>query len=848
MTLVVDSTQLTLSKRGAIEVVPLVVLETFSDRDAQAVASTRYWTRTGRRLRYRWDGVTAVTFEPVIDELSPADRGFSHLPDASEFATRATLRLEIESAPRAGVYLWKALLDENIVGARVTVASLLVDPDVAATDLSVVPGFTTAVHVVRFRGEVTLLSSIRAEGTAFSLVVESQETKLGASVFLPGEISGDLPVILDTAANIELIPTSVRHSGRFVEQVAGVRYSIILDSGSVAPNLPPDAYFQDWVSPSGVSRDNRWMAMTQNGARSDGFAYESVTAPGVNGAPEIDLAYPEGEDAVAVVDDPVYLPKYAMKWAIAAGYVRNLTRLRLSSRSARFADSDLVSTLGYQWTIKHDETDPNNVVSFLFVTPSGIAAFPTNYLHAELCWHEDVFFEADIGSMLDTPAGVFSTAVDVATWPIGNAGFFTMSRGTGYGANVESARVWSGNVSDADMTAALVAGYIVVTSTAPGPIYPLGTACVFKQLGISAGDKQFEITINFAAGEIGKVARVWFVPSRHLGGPITAGFGDQTVRHGARMIEASELSTGDNTFRFHGLVANQADAIDRLSIFVIWNEDTTNKVFSIKANITQRALTEAIVANHPADIVELVVDTYLPSSTLTVDAASFATAKTNTPGIAVTPDLALYPSLGEFLAAVGFAGRINFVFAEGSSGTVLKAFAAESDYDFGAVVRAIGSEFTSMIVTLKPLTEIANHFSWLYNLAEGESPDFIENYLGSLRVTPETNPYSPDVTTLEFTDNEAAFGDRESIAIPIPMIRDETSMLETTGYYVSEALRGQVQRLTCLVPFWVGYDLEPGDILSVLPAWESANQKVRIVRTVFSFNQNGVGLVLESVT
>ena len=214
----------------------------------------------------------------------------------------------------------------------------------------------------------------------------------------------------------------------------------------------------------------------------------------------------------------------------------------------------------------------------------------------------------------------------------------------------------------------------------------------------------------------------------------------------------------------------------------------------------------------------------------------------------MTPDLSRYPTLGELLAAIGFASRINFVYAETSSGTVVKAFAANTNYDFPAPSRALGNEFDDLRLTLRPMTEIANSFGWSYDLVDNADSSYSENYRGSFSANSTSNPYSPTIPDSDFTASEAAFGKRQAIDVPIAMIRDEASALDVTGYYVKESLRGQVERYSCVVPYWLGYDLEPGDIVSILPAWETANQKVRILRVVFDFDRNAVGLVLESVT
>jgi hypothetical protein len=197
---------------------------------------------------------------------------------------------------------------------------------------------------------------------------------------------------------------------------------------------------------------------------------------------------------------------------------------------------------------------------------------------------------------------------------------------------------------------------------------------------------------------------------------------------------------------------------------------------------------------------------------------------------------------------VGFNSRINFSLSESSSGTVVKAFAAETDYDFPAVGTAIGAEFISLTLTLRTLAEIANRFIAVFDQAPGTDGDRFASYRQTLTANEGTNDLSAKVATADITASQSDFGKRDSIEIPFQMIDDSTVAIDVLGYYATESLRGQVGRYSLKVPWWLGYALEAGDIVSILPPWETTAQKVRVTHTVFNFSENGVGLNVESVT
>ena len=891
MTITVAAEQLTRAQRSSVISVPLVVLETFTDRDAQTVGATRYWTRTGRAVRYKWDGSTDQMFEPLLQLVSPISRGFNHLPDAQSYDTREAVELSIDGSSRSGFYLWKTLLAENIIGARVTIASLLIESDHVGVDL----GFSSADHVVRWRGEVTQLSEIEGDGSTFSLLVESKDSKLGSAVLAVGQSGAEIPVLYDETVKVELYPVSLGYRG----EIKGGSYSatskeylgVLWDNndvplGSSNPLKIDDSeiYPAVWTIPHGDDDgdDDEIPFTIWGGHISDPsttgsrfFRYERVDDPGEDGAPQVDLSYTLGANVAptfAIANYTVFVPKFILRWAICGGYVRNITNFRSVNDGSTY--------LVPYWNIWTDTTDPLNVVTYMELIDDKAPiseAFIGDALQAKNAGNVPQF-AVSVLEMWGLPTGAFTTVVDGSSYTLADitsaAGWIISSTTTGTGTNTPGFAAHADLFDPGFPTNMPSASYRHGDESEAAVLRVSDDILVYQstaRLGLFAefdfdtdddmyGDQEIEAVLKFET--FTRVTRVyltiwgtyqysyrnWRKPKAFDQDPRDYEQRQSDAMVCKRRVELEYDGLGTGTYRIKQAIAQATgNYVEKIRITVHFNQNAAANAFYV-TEIRHRPLTLVNQQNHPLDMVETIVSDYLPDSSLTVDASSFATAKANVPGVEVTPELSRYPNLGELLSAVSFAGRTNFVYSETTSGTVLKAFAAEADYDFPAATRDIGAEFVDLKVNVRAMTEIATRFNWLYDLPPAGDVYSSGEYARAVRATRFENPYSADVATSDFTAAEAAFGARESITIPIEMIRDEASLLEVTGYYVNESLRGQVERYTCVVPYWIGYDLEPGDIVSIRPAWESADVKVRVCRTVFNFDANGIGLVLESVT
>jgi hypothetical protein len=296
------------------------------------------------------------------------------------------------------------------------------------------------------------------------------------------------------------------------------------------------------------------------------------------------------------------------------------------------------------------------------------------------------------------------------------------------------------------------------------------------------------------------------------------------------------------------MTVTDADPIVEIGIRLIRDLQLFGSLPKIDITGTWEAFPITLAAGHPTEVAQFAVDQIEDLSIdITIDAATFAVAKTNTPLVNVGADIGgAAQSLNTLLAGLGFNGRINFVYSEGPSGILLKAYAAETTFTWPASIRVL-TEFSDLVIATGSQSELANSFVALYKLIAGTSQQLSTAYLNTFTVNKDFNEITGRVSASSITQSVQRVGNRSSLPIPFPMLSDEASVIEVFAYYINESLRGPVDRFSCMVPYWLGYDLEAGDIVAIRPVWETSNLKCRVVAVAFDFDLNGVGLNLEQV-
>lgn len=822
MAITVDDGQLGLAARSGVACVPLVVLETYSDRDARTVDDTYYWTR-GHGLIYQWNGSTGVWFEPLIQSISPVVRGFSYLPDASQYSTREGLRFSVDTTEKAGDFIWNLLNTSQLIGARITLGSLLIDlTEDAPYNLSSLG----RVHTVRWRGEITSVPLLDAETMTVEFVAETEEVAMHAS-----------------------------------RNMAGVATAHPLDAGKPYPvpigNHTVDALWYD-AGYEVVLRED-----LNSGSTSGTFYFDTS-----NPYPPPIFDYSGGGSADTVFggyiqfdgDREVYTTVVvdgSGLWATVNGITAALrgnltagTRAQLQPRTARYAISGApVSGVVAAWasTIDNERWD-------LISDPDAIAdkAHITNMENGDAGGHVAMLSIGYIGNSPQKNAQLvdrLNASIEVEVegsytvgttptveWDNSTAGAAPFNVfGESHASTVykrQTKYVWT-----------MGTGNITQTNTS-AELFTLGlnkdgARADSRHMGISlgvtiTGPVVLEFTFNFDSAVLDALHYMTIYANPD---PVWLGVFDEYLA-----VDVSKLTTGDQTIRFHCL----ASSISSIYIEWILNDETVNADVRLIGDWVSYAITpNAPVGAHPIDVVELVVDDFLPTAAVSYDATTFATAKTNTAGLSLSTDLSRFPTLGEFLAGVGFNARINFLLSETYTGTELKAFAALTSHLWPAATVAIGDEYAELKATLRPITEIANRFTALYDQGGGSAGSEFETYRKSLGASSIDNTLSGDIADAVFTTSESEYGIRPALELPFQMVDDEDVIKDVLGYYAKEAMRAPVARFSCIVPYWIGYGLEAGDVVSIQPPWEASAVKCRVTQTVFNFDENGIGLNLE---
>lgn len=168
-----DPKQEQIASRSTAMMVTLVKLDTFASYVNEIIDETFYLSTLP--LRYQWDGSTTNTFRGVLKSVLPISRGFPHIPDPNVLTTRDSMGIVFDATKWSGEFPWNRFTDKNLIGARIEVASLLLDLGTPRPDDWQDQSSLGAVHVVRFRGEVTDTPEYDDEGNQFGLTCESLE-------------------------------------------------------------------------------------------------------------------------------------------------------------------------------------------------------------------------------------------------------------------------------------------------------------------------------------------------------------------------------------------------------------------------------------------------------------------------------------------------------------------------------------------------------------------------------------------------------------------------------------------------------------------------------------------------
>jgi len=797
------------------------VLETFTDRDARTVDSTYYWSR-GAPFFYKWDNVTAQHFDPLLLTVSPLSRGFEHLPDQGSYTIREGCEIEIDATPRAGNYLWQTLLSERLIGARVTVASILIDLEGAADDPSWYDlAALGKVHTVRWRGEVTAMPEFSDNAQTFTLTCDTEDQILEGGRRVPVDIR--IPPVEQGKAypflvgNVDNVKPIWFDAGFTVTTSAAFTTSSFIYVYANISDIPTPGATGRRSGPGGFALIN-------------GTEIAQIIQAIDNGGGVVRLLthraqFGTSASTGAIGSAIVLLPK-ELQFAVSGAPISGLGTSAFY-RASGGGEIDLLASVPLACRAQNVYgKDPAGPVGCLVVNMMVLMREYSYAMDSVLQLggnpSDDLRVDVEGGFVIsETATTLFDIPASYTQW-----GY--------YASNTNNGITPPDNGPLSTWSATVIAGGLRFDA-----IYG-GNEARYSLYGLSAVDVgicEIEVQFNVPAAHWNNFDAIEFFVN----------YTDNWIYPHGGYFTKRDLQQGSNTVRFLSNVVN----INNFGFIVHWRDLPFPAVedIEITSNPVYYPGTLISAGDHPADVLEYVLDNLLPSAAITKNTASFAQVKTDVPAVSVNIDIsAVANTLAELVAAIGFNSRTNAVLSEGVSGTELKLLSANTSYNFGAVVRAIGTQFSELKMTLRDLIEIGSRFSAIYDPIVGMDLDRTQNYREALTADETTNDISTKVATAEITTAQTEYGARRADPIPFVLLTDATSATDVLGYYVTESLRGQVARYSCGIPFSLGYDIEAGDIVSIHPGWESAAVKCRVVQVVFSFDSAEVNIVLESVT
>lgn len=220
-----DAGQATLATKATVRQVTLVRVRTYSDVTLGTLSSTFYWSTLP--VVYEWTAGSPVQFAPLVKQVSAVVRGFPHLPDGVTAPTRDGIAIDLDATIRGASSVWLTLQFENLHGAKVDVATVLVDE--ATFDL---PGLwfdltaLGSVHVMRWRGEVTSVSDLEWDSGKLTLNCDVIEPTLvwptarDPLVNDPRDTGKRYPIPVGYARQVELVAREVGAATTLAAEVA----------------------------------------------------------------------------------------------------------------------------------------------------------------------------------------------------------------------------------------------------------------------------------------------------------------------------------------------------------------------------------------------------------------------------------------------------------------------------------------------------------------------------------------------------------------------------------------------------------------------------------------------------
>lgn len=815
MTRALDISQTEKIKSGTLVPLDLIRLTTYTDRTAKTGATLFHFSDRAVRYDYANEG-TNREFWPLLEDIGELSMSMNHLPsvDDSEIVRRR-VSVTLSNATVRGSRLAEILTAENLVGAEIEWRQLLVGTsDLAAhrVDLSSLDGDEATVF---FRGQVNLVGPITNESFGLECSTELAGVNWGRANGAdtdPRDVGSRLATCYGQSKRVRATNYQVGHvttlTGDVGTSATGV-FAVTDTSG-----FPSSGSF------------TILMGFEQATASVSAPGSINITARGQSSTTAI--SHPKGDQVSELISEAVFV--------LAEHATAQVSDVLINTRFGHLVSVDGIGTVdtsdtsspvpaGETWTtLRMTGTELSELAAFVAQKLSTEDTGSTTTITTMLTPGTQIGWTGSNGWIAGGGGGTGNRLTNEA--PFVRQYGLEYSFSGSFSSNIVSR--WKIILTDVDKFESGAFGGLMSTK-AGARNFTGGQPADWTWTDPRFGSAQVHNT--------GDQESSWHTPTTSVSLNTLLNSGDlrwaQVASHDTEYTEVTGI----------GVIAETAPA--PFTVDVVADNGFGLELFcDVSGYVAPAAAPEyktgtGNLIQHPCDVIRHWVEVV---GTGTVDSDSYDALETNLGGAAAwafdTRTLGL--DWESVLARMGFEARANIIPEETSTGVVWKMLSASSAYAFPASSATVTEwEPTRFAVSGVPLvqgtaTRFAASYKYDANEADGEAA-----FAGFVRADVDSNDLTTP-NTAALTAAEAAIG----IVIADPMgfrlIRDEATAKDLLGYYASERIRRAEMFTISGVPWWEGYTLEPGDVISVTPPWSASSRKLRVLSVT---KDRGTGLV-----
>lgn len=826
----------------SLAAIPLVVLTTYSDRDAETV-DTRFYL-SDQTVLYPYDG-TDREFEPFLAAIGDLAATMPHLPEPGGGLggqLRRTLDLTLLNAEDAsGIRLIARLRQRTLEGATIEVAELPLDR-AAGEGFFDLRHLSSSAHTVFYRGEVTRVGRVTEE--TLEIEATSRAPRIpwvyadDAAKNDPKDHGKHLPIVYGDAKRIPAIGWQVGWVTTLAQSFGSGGTGNV--EVSTAVGLPDSGSFTLRISGEEV---------TASKVDSDTI---NISARGQNGTTATD--HSAGEVAIEMVSEAVYILASHEVSALGALFIQNpfaggeLVRVT-TSYTANTADSSVPGLSGTYSTARFTQAELRSLLDDLKQA-------------AEVTQQPD--FEQSGVEVVELPLQSFG--VDESTVHVHSSSAVTTN--TSFDGNSDTQAFLSGVNSDDDSLVMWIGPGQVANSSRNVVRYRIVTKydissddAVSMQFTVSyslLGEGATEVLHDMPSGDptvLNQTAvTAWKSPTNKTLGDFENDAGDP-VNNGPRAAwwydNDSDNLTPDGSVDVHFgdtkiQVEVEPNPISRTTDTAIRGASVGfglrffGDVQGYTAPNGDYTVSSGNLLEHPADQIRHLLVELAGEG---VDASAWSTLETRLSGNKHAFDLReVGRDLPEILGRLGVEMRTSLTQEEGSNGSVWRASAAQADapgYSWPGSPPTLGEHGRGVEEEGRDLSEsdgfgLYTRFRALYDVDRSSDASGEDRFRELLVANASTNDVSSEVTGVATA--KQTYGDREHPGLLLLTVRDAATARDVFGYFVHELMRPAAVVRIPGVPWTDAYAMERQDLAFFALPWESSTRRLRVVGHIKSWD------------